>query len=589
MTPSGARFSFLPASARDRITLLVTAIVNVALLIYFHNRYWYPTDDGFYAHLAERLLNGEVLARDVQDIHPGLIHLVNVMAMRLFGVEMVAMRYPLVLASFAQSLMVMALLRRKGVLIAAAASIATTSLGTLQFFDPTPNWYCLALAIALAGWLTTSPQHRAGALLATGLILGTLTMFRQLSGIWAAMAVVTLTLFETARRQGTGGAVVSRAILAIMLVALLWYVIVSPETEPGGLILMAIWPAALLIFAISRVRASDAAAVRALGWILAGALCAAAPMLIYHAAHGSSAALFRDTVLAGFYETQMPFFGQGWYGLLPIAALYQTLSSFDAVKIANGLYWIALPLLSLANGVMLLHRLRREPFEMATFALPIVAAFYALVSLYLEGPLYLYYSAALSLLGVVWQIGKPARSRPVAAGLLFIAVVAVTCHAAQPRTRTSIEILEGRRTAQFSAPVASLERVGLRIGAEDEMRYARIVKVVRAASSDTDPIFALPNDAEIYFLARRRNPFRFYNSALGVLTEADGEAVIDVIEHAPPALVLFRPQDKYNNIFSSRIMTAVRRTYTQIAVIDGLEVYKHDLQAATSPQSTVHE
>jgi hypothetical protein len=81
------------------ILFLVSLLLNAALLWHFHDRYWYPTDDGFYAHIAERLLDGEVLNRDIQDIHPGYINFLHATAFRLFGLDIVSLRYPLVLAS----------------------------------------------------------------------------------------------------------------------------------------------------------------------------------------------------------------------------------------------------------------------------------------------------------------------------------------------------------------------------------------------------------------------------------------------------------------------------------------------------------
>ena len=119
---------------------LPVLILNAALLWHFHDRYWYPTDDGFYANIAERLLTGEVLGRDIQDIHPGLIHFVHAAALRIFGVDLVSLRYPLLAAGFVQSLFAYLLLRRRGVLVAAAGSIASVAIGVLQFFDPSPSW-----------------------------------------------------------------------------------------------------------------------------------------------------------------------------------------------------------------------------------------------------------------------------------------------------------------------------------------------------------------------------------------------------------------------------------------------------------------
>jgi hypothetical protein len=77
----------------------------------------------------------------------------------------------------------------------------------------------------------------------------------------------------------------------------------------------------------------------------------------------------------------------------------------------------------------------------------------------------------------------------------------------------------------------------------------------------------------LYFLARRRNPFRFYNSALGIQTAAELADVMDEMKAHPPRLVAFRPADKYNTAASEQIMDLVRATYVHVDTLDGLEIY----------------
>jgi hypothetical protein len=43
-----------------------------------------------------------------------------------------------------------------------------------------------------------------------------------------------------------------------------------------------------------------------------------------------------------------------------LAGLHQALSSFDGVKVANGLYWAIIPLLAVFNGALVLQRVRRR-------------------------------------------------------------------------------------------------------------------------------------------------------------------------------------------------------------------------------------
>ena len=142
--------------------VLAACLANALLLWYFHDRYWYPTDDGFHAHIAERLLAGEVLNRDIQDIHPGLLHFIHAAAFRIFGIDLISLRYPMIAAAFLQSVFVFLLLRRRDVLLAAVAAIASNALGIVHFMSPTANWYCLALAVVLAWWLRRRPGHPPG-------------------------------------------------------------------------------------------------------------------------------------------------------------------------------------------------------------------------------------------------------------------------------------------------------------------------------------------------------------------------------------------------------------------------------------------
>jgi hypothetical protein len=42
----------------------------------------------------------------------------------------------------------------------------------------------------------------------------------------------------------------------------------------------------------------------------------------------------------------------------------------------------------------------------------------------------------------------------------------------------------------------------------------------------------------------------------------------------PPRLVIFRPDDKYNNAASERVMSLVKSKYVLIDTIDGRDLYR---------------
>ena len=229
----GSERRVIPRRLVSWVVFLAAAIVNGGLLWHFHDRYWYPTDDGLYANIAERLLSREILNLDVQDIHPGYIHFLHAAAFRIFGRDIVSLRYPLILAGFVQTCFVYALLQRRSIVLAACGSIAMTALGVIQFVDPTPNWYALSLCVILACWMTWLPLSNPLRLVGAGFWVGVLALFRQLSGVWAAMAVLVLVLIErSGRSRGPEGGWLARALPLIMLTAVIAYLVFSPETEP---------------------------------------------------------------------------------------------------------------------------------------------------------------------------------------------------------------------------------------------------------------------------------------------------------------------------------------------------------------------
>src|SRR5215207_5865923 len=131
--------------------------ISATLMIILHNRFWAPADEGKYAHVAERILVGQVLNRDVQDVHAGYVNFVNAAAFSLFGVRMVSMRYPLALLTVIQAGLMFLILKRGGAATALIGGLVLTSLSFVQFLNPTPNWYTLFLTVATIAWLSSNP------------------------------------------------------------------------------------------------------------------------------------------------------------------------------------------------------------------------------------------------------------------------------------------------------------------------------------------------------------------------------------------------------------------------------------------------
>ena len=59
-----------PSTAHPVAAIFALGIV-AALLWHFHNRFWWPADEGVYAYVAQRILAGDRMHLDLIDFHGG--------------------------------------------------------------------------------------------------------------------------------------------------------------------------------------------------------------------------------------------------------------------------------------------------------------------------------------------------------------------------------------------------------------------------------------------------------------------------------------------------------------------------------------
>jgi hypothetical protein len=203
-----------------------------------------------------------------------------------------------------------------------------------------------------------------------------------------------------------------------------------------------------------------------------------------------------------------------------------------------------------------------------------MAAFYAVVSIHYQIPIYLHYSAGICLAAVLWQHATGRRGVRLACAGIATGLIAIAFffHAGQSYRRSSSDILQGVRRSDILG--AGLERASLRLDSEDRDAYARLVSLIRSEAPPGSTIFAVPSNAELYFLSGRRNPFRFYNTALGIQTPTDLRDVLDLLKSHPPAVVTFHADDKYNTPASWRILEHVRSHYEPIGMVNGIELFR---------------
>jgi len=550
--------------------LASVVLISTIIMFIYHNRNWAPADEGIYAHVAERVLGGQVLHRDVQDLYPGYVNLANAAAFSLLGVRIVSMRYLLAVLTVIQAGIMFLILRRQGVATAFVGALVFTSLGFVQFLNPTANWYVLFFVVIVIAWLTWSRDESTSRDFVLGFLLGTTFLFRQLSGVFLASGVLVFLLLEKPGTVGSDGRVLARAILALIAIVLTAYILRA--TDPFGWFLFGVWPLAVLALSWSRTTRSNREVVESLSKLALGGLVSALPLVAYHFAHGALGDWFQDTFGAAMSLSTLGFMNRPGYLMMGILA-WRGFQSGDLDRFLNAGLYTFLLLMSALLGLLLFRALVRGRCS-GIHPLPVIATFYALVSLHYQVPIYLFYTVGLSLAAVLLLTAdfNPGVRGFTVGVTSMIGGVALYYQAGMPLSISLQDTIAGER--RFPTTPLQSAVAGIYVDAQEAQLYKSLIRLIDQQTQPGDTIFVLPNDAELYFLGRRNNPFRFYNTAVGVRSAADVDSVLHVIRCHAPKLVFYDPTGKYNTPASVRIADAVRRQYEKLASVPPFEVFR---------------
>jgi hypothetical protein len=462
------------------------------------------------------------------------------------------------------------ILRRHGVWTAVVGALVLTLLGFVQFLNPTANWYVLFFAVITIAWLSWSRIEWASRDFVTGFLLGTTFLFRQLSGVFLASGVLVFLLLEQPGKGGSEGRGLARATLTLIAVVLSAYILRA--TDPLGWVLFGVWPLAVLALAWSRTSRASREVVETTGKLALGGVVSALPLLAYHVAHGALGDWFRDSFGAALSLPNFEFMKRPGYLMMGILA-WRNFQSGDLDRLLNAGLYTCLLLMSVLMGTLLFRALVRGRSS-GTHPLPIIAAFYALVSLHYQVPIYLFYTVGLSLAAVLLLTAESnSGTRRFIVGIAaMIAGVALYYQAAMPMSISLQGTFAGER--RFPATPLPSPVAGIYVDAPEAQLYQSLIRLIDRETQPGDTIFAFPNNAELYFLGRRTNPFRFYNTAVGVRSAAELDSVLQVIRCHPPKLVFYDPKDKYNTPASVQIADTLRRLYEGLAPVPPFEVFR---------------
>ncbi len=557
---------------------LITTLLPFVLLPVV-DRFAYLPDDGAYAYVASRLIAGDVLNLHIQDVHLGYVNFANALALMVFGESLLALRYPLLVLTVLQAILIFKLLEHRGLVPACLSAAAMAGLTFVQFLNPTAHWYSLFLTVLLIFVLSNGGLLTARRLFAIGVLVGLIFGFRQLTGAIVGIATLVAVLDRLSRHERSDERAAALAILipAFAVLALL----LLRHTSPAFAALFGIWPLAVVILQMSQIRASNRTTLRAAGQMLGGFAAALLPLAAYHLWHGSLAIWWHDTVGAAISLSGMAFISAQSFGAMPLLIVESVAAAATVSAVINGLFWLTLLAVPVVLGFGLLRRWQRSG---TAPPIAVVASFYCLVSLHYQIPIYLIYGSALALVALVYCAGPTGLS--MSSGALAVAafcvLVGATSHAARSPNDSLYAVFRGERSK--TAVECELPRLKLRLRAEECNTYTRVLDVIDRHASDNDTILALPVNPEINFLSGRRSTLWFYNSALALLSERDLERALALIEKDPPAVIFYSRRDKYNSERTETLMKAIQGRYIALDPIAEFEVFRradsHDHNAS---------
>ena len=224
-----------PASAEDGafsarswtllLGVVLIAAVNAGILL---KSGWVPHDEGAFAVAAAHARHGELPHRDFQEIYTGGLTLVNAAAMRVFGVNMAAMRYPMYAVFLVWVAVVFAISRRfEGDWGATMMTLLMVAISYPNYRAAVPSWYNLFLAtFGILALFRFAETRRLRWVFVAG-VLGGLSFLVKVSGLYFLAAALCWLLFyeqddEVESTQGTGVLRHVVTVLALVFALLVW-------------------------------------------------------------------------------------------------------------------------------------------------------------------------------------------------------------------------------------------------------------------------------------------------------------------------------------------------------------------------------
>jgi hypothetical protein len=557
---------------RSKIDYVVVAAGALSILIYFHASYIEIHDDGVFAYVAQRLLNGAVLNRDVLSFHSGFLHFIHVIAFRFFGVDFVSLRYPLMLSAFLQVMIVYTIFRGRGVAFALASSLLALSTSCILYNNPTGNWYTQLCFWFLCLILSKMPAEQRLRYVCSGMVLGACFLFRQLTFAFLSLGYLSFLAGESQKRdkQGVRGRHSTGIMLArggLFCAGLPFVVYALSGANPDGILLFCLMPLLLHFSLALRAQMRIFPLLGRAVLTISGMGMVLVPFVLYIAINYDLGLWLEQTFVKPFalheaeFKKRMLFLWLPFFGVQEIVA-----NPFSPVIILNSVIWSVLPFASLFLGIVLFRfrgRLRMEP-------LPVLALSYGIVAVHYEIPIYLIFTLAPTLTALLFLSDSKFKRRNTMVALAVSAVL-LYYHAGQPQERGVLGILRGTR---LPSEACDFPHCSLRVGHEVNVRYAKLYQILRPLLAGGASFYAFPYNPELFFLLDVPPHMGGYHFVMDVRSREELDHLIRVFDEDPPKVIVVDMTDKAVDGYAHELWSRIANRYEHIGQVDTVEVLR---------------
>ncbi len=604
--------------SRWMVGLLVMALSTVFLASQF-DKGWIPHDDGTLAHSAERVLRGELPHRDFDSLYTGGLAYLHALAFRVLGVDLLSLRWTLLLFSLGfVSTVYWIGLRMASPVLSGAVTLLCLVWSVPSYFASMPSWYNLFLAIfGIAFLLRHVEDGRKRWLVLAGLMAGFSCLVKSIGLYSVAGALLFLVYQEqtTSCRKGSSSSSGSGKLDGYSV-----FVLGSLALFSGTLVLLALRNAGameFLHFALpglglvgflvwngrSRWGTPAARRFRSL-FISVGSygLGVFLPLLVFSLPYilsGSLTALYE-----GIFELPQRRFSDDMLHPLPSIFTLVTLTPLMIILVAgatlrrcwgpfrylaillglgflgvlffasrDGVYrsiWHSVrpvvPLVSLVTCVMLARRgiadSLSEKMRSQIFLLVAMSSMVSLVQFPYPFAIYFCFAAPVVILAVFSVAIHQARgTRPFYLAFLIFYLL----FAAGWLNRGFIRHIGAKFTARPEVAEFELDRASLKVPEDDALLYRDLCKLISRHSRPGDYIYAAPDCPELYFLSGRLNPtgtiLDVFDRDMASDTEARDRRILATLAEKNVNVVVLCREPEFSRGVSENLGAAIRELY----------------------------